>query len=99
MNVKRGWGLSLLAALCVSTPAPAEAFQCPVLIQDAETVLNAAKGPTAAGARRFMEEAQALINDAKAIHQAAKSADDHTRAMAKARTARVAAERARALGK
>ena len=99
MKMKRTWRFSVLAALCVSAPGLAEAFKCPVLIQDAKTVLNAAKGPTAAGTRRFMEEARALIDDARAVHQAARSADDHNRAMAKARAARVAAERARALGK
>jgi hypothetical protein len=72
-----------------------QALRCPVLIQDAETVLDAAKAYADPGGRWYLEEATALINDAKARHREAKSADDHNRAMAKARIARTAAELAR----
>lgn len=100
MQAKRTWGVSVLTALCVWTAGPVEAFQCPVLIKDAETVLNAVKASsTDQRARWFLEEAIALVNDAKAKHWEAKSADDHNRAMAKARIARAAAEMARAPSK
>lgn len=100
MRVKRAWTLSALVALSVSTAGRVEAFQCPIVIQEAETVLDAAKtSMTHPRARWYREEATTLINDAKARHREAKSADDHNRAVAKARIARAAAELARAMSK
>lgn len=93
-NVARCCAVAL-AAIAVSAVKPAEAFQCPVLIQDAETSLAAAK---AIGvdykALTYVQEATRLIHEAKAGHREAKNAQDHHRAMAKAQNAEGAAERA-----
>ena len=82
--MKRAWGLSLFVALSVSTAGRVEAFQCPLVTQEAETTVDALrKGAMHPKARWYLEEASALIADAKAKHRQAKSGDDHERAVSR----------------
>ena len=80
-------GLAVLAVV-----VPASAFNCPVVIKQAEDMLKKAEAKPNAETRPLIEESRKLIAEAKAHHENAKTKKDHGDAIRKAKTAFAYAE-------
>jgi azurin len=83
-----------LALLLVAAPA-AWAFNCPVVIKQAEDLIKKAEGgKVSADTKPLIEEARKQVTEAKAHHDNAKTKRDHGDAVRKAKVAAAFAEEA-----
>jgi hypothetical protein len=81
----------VLAALA----SPALAFNCPVVIKQAEDQIKKAEATkTNADSKPLIDEAKKLVAEAKGHHENAKTKKDHGDAIRKAKTASAYAEEA-----
>jgi hypothetical protein len=86
--------LSSLGLLLAAVPA-AFAFNCPVVIKQAEDMIRKAEGgKVSADSKPLIEEAKKQVAEAKAHHEGAKSKRDHGDAVRKAKVAAAYAEEA-----
>jgi hypothetical protein len=89
-----------LAMVCASisialSTVPAWAFNCPVVIKQAEDLIRKAEGTKPnADTRPLIDEARKLLAEARAHHEGAKTKKDHGDAVRKAKTAAAYAEEA-----
>ena len=82
-------------ALTLMLAAPSFAFNCPVVIKQAEdTIKKAEATKTNADTKPLIDEAKKLVAEAKAHHENAKTKKDHGDAIRKAKTASAYAEEA-----
>ena len=82
------------ALLLVVAPA-ALAFNCPVVIKQAEDLIKKAEsGKVTADTKPLIEEAKKQVAEAKAHHETAKTKRDHGDAVRKAKVAAAYAEEA-----
>ena len=88
-------GVALAVAMLAVSPGSAWAFNCPVVIKQAEDLIKKAEaGKPNADTRPLIEEAKKLLNEARAHHEGAKTKKDHGDAVRKAKTAAAYAEEA-----
>ena len=86
--------LVLSAALALAGPA-AWAYNCPVVIKQAEDLIKKAEaGKVTPETRQLIDESKKLLAEAKAHHENAKRKRDHGDAVRKAKTAAAFAEEA-----
>jgi hypothetical protein len=86
----------LLAATALVLAGPvAWAYNCPVVIKQAEDLMKKAEaGKVTPETRQFIDESKKLVAEAKAHHENAKTKRDHGDAVRKAKTASAFAEEA-----
>ena len=85
--------MSLLLILAVVVPS--WAFNCPVVIKQAEDLVKKAEaGKLSPDTRPLLDEAKKLLAEAKAHHENAKTKRDHGDAVRKAKIAAAFAEEA-----
>ena len=88
-------GVMLGVALLAVATGPAWAFNCPVVIKQAEDLIKKAEASKPnADTRPLIDEAKKLVNEARAHHEGAKTKKDHGDAVRKAKTAAAYAEEA-----
>jgi hypothetical protein len=88
-------GFILTLALVVAIPIAAWAFNCPVVIKQAEDLLKKAEaGKVSADTKPLVEEAKKQLAEARAHHDNAKTKRDHGDAVRKAKVAAAFAEEA-----
>jgi len=81
--------------LTLALAAPAWAFNCPVVIKQAEDLIRKAEATKVnADSKPLIDEAKKLVAEAKAHHESAKVKKDHGDAIRKAKTAAAYAEEA-----
>ena len=91
----RWLGVVLAVALIAVSTGSASAFNCPVVIKQAEDLIKKAEaGKPSAETRPLIDEAKKLLNEARAHHEGAKTKKDHGDAVRKAKTAAAYAEEA-----
>jgi hypothetical protein len=84
-----------IAMLVLAVAAPAWAFNCPVVIKQAEDLIKKAEGTKVnADSKPLIDEAKKLVAEAKTHHENAKIKKDHGDAIRKAKTASAYAEEA-----
>jgi hypothetical protein len=84
-----------LAVMILAAVSPTWAFNCPVVIKQAEDMIKKAEsGKVTADTRPLIEEAKKQVAEAKAHHENAKTKRDHGDAIRKAKTAAAYAEEA-----
>ena len=84
-----------IAMLVLAVAAPAWAFNCPVVIKQAEDMIKKAEGgKVTADTKPLIEEAKKQVGEAKAHHENAKTKRDHGDAVRKAKVAAAYAEEA-----
>jgi hypothetical protein len=87
--------VALTVALIVGSTAVAWAFNCPVVIKQAEDLIKKAEsGKPNTDTRPLIDEAKKLVSEARAHHEGAKTKKDHGDAVRKAKTAAAYAEEA-----
>jgi hypothetical protein len=87
--------LAILAVLIAAMPGAAWAFNCPVVIKQAEDLIKKAEaGKPTTETRPLLDEAKKLVAEAKAHHEGAKTKKDHGDAVRKAKMASAYAEEA-----
>jgi len=92
--VKIRVGIAALTVVFVVT-VPALAFNCPVVIKQAEDVIRKAEATkTNADSKPLIDEAKKLVSEAKTHHEGAKTKKDHGDAIRKAKMASAYAEEA-----
>ncbi len=88
-------GVLLALVLLVAPVTAAWAFNCPVVIKQAEDLIKKAEGgKVTADTRPLIEEAKKQVAEAKANHETAKTKRDHGDAIRKAKVAAAYAEEA-----
>ena len=88
-------GIILALALLVVVAPAAWAFNCPVVIKQAEDMIKKAEsGKVTADTKPLIEEAKKQVAEAKAHHENAKAKRDHGDAVRKAKVAAAYAEEA-----
>lgn len=88
-------GRSVLTAALVLFATTAWAFNCPVVIKQAEDLVKKAEmGKSNADTRPLIDEARKQLAEAKAHHATAKTKKDHGDAVRKAKVAAAFAEEA-----
>jgi hypothetical protein len=88
-------GIILALALLVAVPPAAWAFNCPVVIKQAEDLIKKAEGgKVTADTKPLIEEAKKQVAEAKGHHETAKTKRDHGDAVRKAKVAAAFAEEA-----
>jgi hypothetical protein len=88
-------GIILTLALLVAIVPAAWAFNCPVVIKQAEDLIKKAEGgKVTADTKPLIEEAKKQVAEAKAHHENAKTKRDHGDAVRKAKVAAAFAEEA-----
>ncbi len=89
------FGIVLSLAAIIAAPASAWAFNCPVVIKQAEDMIKKAEsGKVTADTKPLVEEAKKQVAEAKAHHENAKTKRDHGDAVRKAKVAAAYAEEA-----
>jgi hypothetical protein len=89
------FGIVLALALVVTAVPSAWAFNCPVVIKQAEDMIKKAEGgKVTADTKPLIEEAKKQVAEAKAHHENAKTKRDHGDAVRKAKVAAAYAEEA-----
>jgi hypothetical protein len=89
------FGIVLALALLVTAVPSAWAFNCPVVIKQAEDMIKKAEGgKVTADTKPLIEEAKKQVAEAKAHHENAKTKRDHGDAVRKAKVAAAYAEEA-----
>ena len=87
--------LAVIFALVVAgAGAPAWAFNCPVLIKQAEELIKKAEAKPSPETKPLIDEARKQVAEAKAHHENAKTKRDHGDAVRKAKVAAAFAEEA-----
>ncbi|HEY7519324.1 MAG TPA: hypothetical protein VIE36_13605 [Methylomirabilota bacterium] len=87
--------VALVAVLLAASTGSAWAFNCPVVIKQAEDLIKKAEaGKPNADTRPLIDEAKKLLTEARAHHEGAKTKKDHGDAVRKAKTAAAYAEEA-----
>ena len=87
--------VALTVALIAGSTGLAWAFNCPVVIKQAEDLIKKAEsGKPNADTRPLIDEAKKLVSEARAHHEGAKTKKDHGDAVRKAKTAAAYAEEA-----
>ena len=89
--MKRLASTAFIALMLVS---PAWAFNCPVVIKQAEDLIKKAEGKVNADTKGLVEDAKKRLAEAKAHHETAKTKRDHADAVRKAKVASALAEEA-----
>jgi hypothetical protein len=85
----------VVASLVVLAGAPAaRAFNCPVVIKQAEDLVKKAEARMNADTKPLVDEAKKLVAEARAHHDSAKTKRDHGDAIRKAKNASAYAEEA-----
>jgi hypothetical protein len=85
----------LLSAALVLVGQVSWAYNCPVVIKQAEdTIKKAEAGKVSPGTRPLIDEAKKLLAEARAHHETAKTKRDHGDSVRKAKTAIAYAEEA-----
>jgi hypothetical protein len=88
-------GVVLALIVVVVFAGSAWAFNCPVVMKQAEDLIKKAEaGKPNADTRPLIDEAKKLLAEAKAHHEGAKTKKDHAEAVRKAKTATAYAEEA-----
>jgi hypothetical protein len=88
-------GVTLALALLLAVVPAAWAFNCPVVIKQAEDLVKKAEaGKVSADTRPLIEEARKQLAEARAHHDNAKTKRDHGDAIRKAKVAAAFAEEA-----
>ncbi len=91
----RTLGVTLAVALLALWTGSAWAFNCPVVIKQADDLIKKAEATKPnAETRPLIDEAKKLVGEAKAHHEGAKTKKDHGDAVRKAKTAAAYAEEA-----
>ena len=91
----RWLGVALATAVLAVSTGPAWAFNCPVVIKQAEDLIKKAEaGKPNADTRPLIDEAKKFLNEARAHHEGAKTKKDHGDAVRKAKIAAAYAEEA-----
>ena len=86
---------SVLTAVLVMLAANAWAFNCPVVIKQAEDLIKKAEtGKSNADTKPLIDEAKKQLAEAKTHHETAKTKKDHGDAVRKAKVAAAYAEEA-----
>ncbi len=87
--------VTVSAILVVGAAAPVWAFNCPVVIKQAEDLVKkAGAGKVSPETRPLLDEARKQLAEAKAHHENAKTKRDHGDAVRKAKVAAAFAEEA-----
>jgi len=87
--------VSLALVLLLGLAGVASAFNCPVVIKQAEDMIKKAEaGKVTADTKPLIEEAKKQVTEAKAHHETAKTKRDHGDAVRKAKVAAAYAEEA-----
>jgi len=87
--------VSLALVLLLGLAGVASAFNCPVVIKQAEDMIKKAEaGKVTADTKPLIEEAKKQVTEAKAHHENAKTKRDHGDAVRKAKVAAAYAEEA-----
>jgi hypothetical protein len=87
--------VSLALVLLLGLAGVASAFNCPVVIKQAEDMIKKAEaGKVTADTKPLIEEAKKQVAEAKAHHETAKTKRDHGDAVRKAKVAAAYAEEA-----
>jgi hypothetical protein len=82
-------------AMVIMLTTPARAFNCPVVIKQAEDLIRKAEATkTNADTKPLIDEAKKLVGEAKTHHENAKTKKDHGDAIRKAKMASAYAEEA-----
>ena len=91
----RWLGVALVVAMLAVSTGSAWAFNCPVVIKQAEDLIKKAEtGKPNAETRPLIDEAKKFLNEARAHHEGAKTKKDHGDAVRKAKIAAAYAEEA-----
>jgi hypothetical protein len=90
---RRGLVAAVLASLTLTGPA-AWAFNCPVVIKQAEDLIKKAEAKPSPDTRPLIDEAKKFLAEARAHHENAKTKRDHGDAVRKAKFAVALAEEA-----
>ena len=91
----RGIGIIVVVAVWLASAVPAWAFNCPVVIKQAEDLIKKAEaGKPSADTKALLDEARKQVAEAKAHHETAKTKRDHGDAVRKAKVAAAYAEEA-----
>ena len=91
----RWLGVALAVAMLAVSTGSAWAFNCPVVIKQAEDLIKKAEtGKPNAETRPLIDEAKKFLNEARAHHEGAKTKKDHGDAVRKAKIAAAYAEEA-----
>jgi hypothetical protein len=86
--------LAVVALGFLASGSPAHAFNCPVVIKQAEDLIKKAEAKTTNETRGLVDEARKLLVEARGHHEGAKTKRDHADAIRKAKTAAAFAEEA-----
>src|SRR5207237_10859005 len=76
-RMKRLAPLVLTALVALTLVAPAWAFNCPVVIKQAEDLIKKAEAKVTADTRGLVDDAKKMVAEAKAHHETAKTKRDH----------------------
>ena len=88
-------GIAATVAIIAVLPGSSWAFNCPVVIKQAEDMIRKAEaGKVNADTKPLIEEAKKQVAEAKAHHETAKTKRDHGDAVRKAKVAAAYAEEA-----
>ena len=88
-------GITLALALLLVAATSAAAFNCPVVIKQAEDLIRKAEaGKVTAETKPLIEEARKQVAEARVHHDSAKTKRDHADAIRKAKVAAAFAEEA-----
>ena len=91
----RTLAVTLAVALLAAATGTAWAFNCPVVIKQADDLIKKAEASKpSAETRPLIDEAKKLVGEARAHHEGAKTKKDHGDAVRKAKTAAAYAEEA-----
>jgi hypothetical protein len=91
----RTLGVTLAVVLLAVWAGSAWAFNCPVVIKQADDLIKKAEATKPnAETRPLIDEAKKLVGEARAHHEGAKTKKDHGDAVRKAKTAAAYAEEA-----
>ena len=91
----RGIGILAVVAVWLASAVPAWAFNCPVVIKQAEDLIKKAEaGKPSAETKALLDEARKQVAEARAHHETAKTKRDHGDAVRKAKVAAAYAEEA-----
>ena len=88
------FGIVLTLVLIIAAAPSAWAFNCPVVIKQAEELIKKAETKVTADTRGLVDDAKKMVAEAKAHHENAKTKRDHADAVRKAKVASALAEEA-----
>jgi hypothetical protein len=86
--------IAVAFALVVAGAAPAWAFNCPVVIKQAEELIKKAEAKPSPDTKPLIDEAKKQVAEARAHHENARTKRDHGDAVRKAKVAAAFAEEA-----